>query len=248
MAAVREPERRERELFGRLRLALPKLDALLRAEGFVVGPDRWQNVYDLLLALQASRRMPPQAAALRPLLTPLFCRDADEQTRFAEVFRRWLEALSTEPDAVDEPPLVERALPPDPPPQPSRRRLIIGLLLGALALAAVSYGVVYFSAKEPPATEQKLPEPPPSTEPSGKTDQPAESLIPQPLPPRTPLEQPQTQRRQSGLVEHYRADVESIARVGTHWLSRCALAELESGAAPPYGPGRGAASCDYAGC
>ena len=70
MAAAREPERRERELFGRLRLALPRLDTLLRAEGFVVGPDRWQNVYDLLLALEARGRMPPQAAALRSLLTP----------------------------------------------------------------------------------------------------------------------------------------------------------------------------------
>lgn len=189
MDAAREPEWRERELFGRLRLALPKLDAL-RAEGFVVGPARWQNVYDLLLAMQAGQRMPARAAALRPLLSPLFCRDADEQARFAQVFRRWLEALSTEPGAVDEPPATDKEATPEPPPQPSRRRLIIGLLLGALVLAAVSYGVVYFWVEEPPATERKLPENTLSTEPSATKVQSTESLTPQLLSPRTPLEPP----------------------------------------------------------
>ncbi|MDZ7621117.1 MAG: hypothetical protein U5O69_01265 [Candidatus Competibacteraceae bacterium] len=137
-----DPERRERELLGRLRLTLPRLDALLRAEGFGVGPDRWQNAYDLLLALQERGRMPARAAALRPLLAPLFCRDAQEQARFAPVFQRWLDELAQESTAAAEGRVIPPETPPQPPPPPPWRRLILGLLLGILVLAAATYGVV----------------------------------------------------------------------------------------------------------
>lgn len=39
-AHARDPDQRERTLLGRLGGTLPQLDALLRAEGFAVGPDR----------------------------------------------------------------------------------------------------------------------------------------------------------------------------------------------------------------
>jgi len=151
-AHARDPDQRERTLLGRLGGTLPQLDALLRAEGFAVGPDRWQNVYDLLLALQERGRMPARAAALQPLLAPLFCRDANEQARFAPAFQRWVDGLAPEPAAVAEGPAKP---PPElpPPPRPPLRWLILGLLLGALALAATTYGVVRYLAdqKSPPA-------------------------------------------------------------------------------------------------
>lgn len=109
-AVAQTPDQRERELLGRLRLTLPRLDALLRAEQFVIGPDCWQNAYDLLLALQARGRLPARAAELRPLLAPLFCRSADEQARFDQVFQCWLEELVQSPETGGQgaEPLVEQ--------------------------------------------------------------------------------------------------------------------------------------------
>ena len=43
---------------------LPDLARLLGAADLAVGPDRWQNVYDLLLALQSRRRLPATMAGL----------------------------------------------------------------------------------------------------------------------------------------------------------------------------------------
>ena len=223
-APARDPERRERALLGRLRLTLPRLDALLRAEGFVVGPDRWQNAYDLLLALQERGRMPTQAAALRPLLAPLFCRDANEQARFAPVFRRWLDELAREPAAVAEGPATRKEAPPEPPPKPSLRWLILGLLLGALALVAVTYGVVRYRSEPQGPIEKPLPSPSP-VEPSGSTAQPAETLKPQPLPPRAPLEQPslnpanQALLRTAGLLAALLPALLLFGYLGARWLN-----------------------------
>ncbi len=189
-AHARGPDQRERTLLGRLGGTLPQLDALLRAEGFAVGPDRWQNVYDLLLALQERGRMPARAAALQPLLAPLFCRDANEQARFALTFRRWVDGLAPEPAAVAEGPAPRPRPPPKPlpPPRPPLRWLILGLLLGALVLAATTYGVVrYLADPEPPPPEIV----PRTTQPDAASGTPVRSdasLQPRPLPPRAPPE------------------------------------------------------------
>lgn len=188
-ARERDPAQREQALLGRLGATLPQLDALLRAEGFVVGPDRWQNAYDLLLALQERGRMPARAAALQPWLAPLFCRDANEQARFAPVFQRWVDGLAPEPPDVAKGPAPRPKPPPEPePPEPlSLRRLILGLLLSVLALAATIYGVNYLPEKEPaPFTEP--PPPPPPDDISGTPVRADSSLQPQPLPPRAPTE------------------------------------------------------------
>jgi len=184
---ARDPARRERELLGRLGETLPRLDALLRAEGFLVGPDHWQNAYDLLIALQERGRMPARAAALQALLAPLFCRDANEQARFAEVFQRWVDGLAPEPAAVAAGPAPRPKPPPEPPPRPSPRRLILGLLLGVLALAATIYGVVLYLPGQKTAPVTESPQPPRSSA-SGASVQSDPSLQPRPLPPRAPPE------------------------------------------------------------
>lgn len=229
-AQTEDPSERERELLGRLRLTLPRLDALLRAEGFVVGPDRWQNVYDLLVELQTRNRLPYRAEALRPLLAPLFCRNADEQARFARVFGTWLDEIERSPGIVSERAVMRRTEPPPaPPPKPSLHRLIIGLVLGALVLAVVGYGIArYVLVDELPVPP--LPSPP-AVEGSGETAQPTEPpgagkvLVPQPLPPRTPLEQPslnaanQALLRTAGLLATLLPAFLLAGWLGARWLS-----------------------------
>jgi len=83
-------------LLARYHRALPRLAVLLRGSGLPVGPDRWQNVYNLLLALNAQGRLPQRSADLEHLIAPLLCRSVEEQRQFGERFAHWLAGL--EPD------------------------------------------------------------------------------------------------------------------------------------------------------
>ncbi|MDX1656575.1 MAG: hypothetical protein R3310_15310, partial [Candidatus Competibacteraceae bacterium] len=182
---------RQRQLLARLGLSLPRLDTLLRAEGFVIGPDRWQNVYDLLLALQEQGRLPERAGELGPWLTPLLCQDAREQARFAPLFRRWLEEQPKQPGIPEARPAAVKP-PPEPPPPPSLRWLIVGLVLGVLVLAGGTYGVMrYLASSETVDVIQPPRLAPPSTGPGPDTVGPLDQVLKlQPLPPRAPVPSP----------------------------------------------------------
>ncbi len=69
---------------------LDGLDALLRAENMLCGPDIWQLVFMLLKRLEQQNRLPDDAHQLAPLLGPLFCRNPEDQARFRVLFKQWL--------------------------------------------------------------------------------------------------------------------------------------------------------------
>lgn len=77
-------------LLARYHRALPRLAVLLRGAELSASPDRWQNVYDLLVALNAQGRLRQQATDLEPLLAPLLCSSARGQQQFGVLFKRWL--------------------------------------------------------------------------------------------------------------------------------------------------------------
>jgi formylglycine-generating enzyme required for sulfatase activity len=120
---------------------IAELDGLLRRAGLRAGPDRWRNVHDLLALLAARRALPEQPLALSPLLAPLFCRSADEQRRFHELYRQWLGAPAGAA-AQRDPAVTARQA------EVRRRRLPQVplrwvLLLLALLIAAIALGLRY---------------------------------------------------------------------------------------------------------
>jgi len=124
---------------------------LLRGSGLPVGPDLWQNVYDLLLALNAQGRLPQRSADLEHLIAPLLCRSVEEQRQFGERFAHWLAGLEpdlrgseTEAAATT----ADTDAPPQPPPSPSS------------------------SNKQPPSPPSADIQPPPPPETKGLTLQP----------------------------------------------------------------------------
>ena len=70
--------------------ALPDLALRLESAGMRRGPDRWQNVLDLLLAYSAQNRLPQNSADLRAVLVPLLCSSAEETVQFDHLFPAWL--------------------------------------------------------------------------------------------------------------------------------------------------------------
>jgi hypothetical protein len=93
----------------RYRQALPDLALRLRNAGLSIGPDRWQNVYDLLLALAERGQLPEEASALEPLIGPLLCRSGQEQRALGTVFRDWVDGLA--PGLRGAEPVAERVRP-----------------------------------------------------------------------------------------------------------------------------------------
>ena len=168
--------------------ALPRLAVLLRGAGLPASPDRWQNVYDLLLALNARGRLPERTADLEPLLAPLLCRSEQEQRQLGELFARWLTGLEPELRGAEEgaAPTPDRPPPPEPPPLPRLR----GWLLGFAVLMAAVAGAIYWYHVTQLSTPTQETSSPPETPPSRRPLEPtAEELPLEPVPPRTPLEQ-----------------------------------------------------------
>nr|VFJ59876.1 MAG: hypothetical protein BECKFW1821B_GA0114236_10526 [Candidatus Kentron sp. FW] len=90
--------------------ALPQLQTLLRGTDITVTPGVWLGVHDLLLRLDQEGRLPPLArfGDLRALLSPLLCRNPEEQRRFKEIFRDWhIQVQAIQPDAVPGPETAE---------------------------------------------------------------------------------------------------------------------------------------------
>ncbi len=207
----------------RYHCALPRLAALLRGAGLPVGLDRWQNIYDLLLALNAQDRLPQQAADLEHLIAPLLCRSVEEQRQFGELFAQWLAGL--EPDLRGPGEEVAAATsdtdtPPQPPPLPRLRWWLSGLALLFLVLAGTRYWYHIQSQPSPsppPPNEQALllPDSEPTSSPSQPADKPVLPTTPspetkgptlEPVPPRTPLDGPT-------LGPVYRAWLETLGDV-----------------------------------
>jgi len=179
-------------LLARYHHALPRLAVLLRGAELSASPDRWQNVYDLLVALNAQGRLPQQATKLEPLLAPLLCSSAREQQQFGVLFKRWLADPETDlPGPEDGAEAAEIRQEPEPPPAPRLRWWLIGLA----ALLAVLIAAFYWdSLTQQQGGEQPIPpvEPiAPRPSPGGEPPPPeAPGLEPQPVPPRTRLETP----------------------------------------------------------
>jgi hypothetical protein len=196
MSAAQQPDSlRPRGLLHRLSGAdgLEALHALLRADGFAVSADRWQNVYDLLLALQQRGAAPTDLRRLRPLLAPLFCRGEREQRRFGQLFELWLRGLDgragadLDDQATDHPP---------PLPRPRWGRIAAYWLAALLLLlAAGGAGLWWWQQRIEPvpvasaiATEQ--PSPATRIAPDGDAQPNLWARPPAALPPRRPLECP----------------------------------------------------------
>lgn len=67
-----------------------QLDVELRAEGMTYGPDVWLRVYQLVERLKQKGPLPEDKRKLMPLMRPLFCRNPEEQARFAFLFEQCL--------------------------------------------------------------------------------------------------------------------------------------------------------------
>jgi formylglycine-generating enzyme required for sulfatase activity len=171
--------------------ALPRLAVLLRAAGLPMGPDRWQNVYDLLVALNARGRLPARPAELAPLIAPLLCRSAQEQAQFDSLFAGWLADLAPEHRGAPAETAPASAAPAEAPP-PALPRLRWWLLGLALLLAVLSSGLYWYHyAHQPlPAELPAQPEPiPPPSRPPPEPPPTAELAL-EPIAPRTPPERP----------------------------------------------------------
>ncbi|WP_243725231.1 formylglycine-generating enzyme family protein [Candidatus Thiosymbion oneisti] len=184
---------------------LPRLAVLLRGAGLPVGPDRWQNIYDLLLALNAQGRLPQRAADLEYLIAPLLCRSAQELQQFGELFTHWVRDL--EPDLRGPEPgtaatTADTDAPPQSPPLPRLGWWLSGLALLFLVLAGTLYW--YHLPSQPPPSppspagqvlppspdEQVLPPPPdgqvlplPDSESISSPSPPVDKPVPPTMPP-----------------------------------------------------------------
>ena len=169
---------------------LAALHGLLRADGFDVGTDRWQNVYDLLLALQMRGQREDVPRGLRPMLAPLLCRTPAEQQRFGELFDLWCAGLDGAPKKqVRSVPAVTA----EPLPRPRWRR--IGWRLPAavalVLMLAAGASLWWYQTRPAPIPETRaLPKQQPRIIGGGEITKRPE-LAPRLLPPRRPLERPQ---------------------------------------------------------
>ncbi len=123
-------------------LPLDPLFSLLEVAGFDVTPASRVRAWRVLSSagLRASLDNP---ALLRGLLAPVFARSAEQQLRFYEVFDRFVESISREPEP-----------PPPPPKTPFLKKYRHLLALTALALAAL---LAYFLWPKP--APSVIPEP-----------------------------------------------------------------------------------------
>ena len=130
----------------KLRLPLESLADLLRAEGFVLGPDSLLAMQRVLAAPELGQAGSPELLA--SLLAPIVCRDRAEQERFHRLFKQHLAELAALP-------LCEEGGLSDELPPPRRRKL----LWGAVALAALGIALWFggpalfdrmFPTPEPP--------------------------------------------------------------------------------------------------
>ena len=180
--------------------ALADLDRRLRKAGIAVGPDRWQNVYDLLLERAARGRLPTCADGLEPLIAPLLISSAADQRRFSGLFQDWLEDLTPEARGSARVPLeVTEALSSAPEPVIPGPRLRWPVLALVLALLVALGGVYWSERSQPPPTplEQTDPgalQPPP--EPDLEQREPAELET---AAPRTPIPEPLLDRHHRSL-------------------------------------------------
>jgi formylglycine-generating enzyme required for sulfatase activity len=134
---------------------LRSLDALLRRDGMLRGPDVWQSVYDLLVRLDAQGRLPDDERWLAPLLGPLLCRNPEEQRRFPRLFEEWLTVGRPQaPEAIIRSPL-----------QPERSRWWQGLntfdrrwRIATLLLLLAILGVAALILTKPPPEPIAKPE------------------------------------------------------------------------------------------
>ncbi len=138
---------------------LGSLDALLRAEGFAHGSDRWLNVHDLLARKAGRGGLPEDPSGMRLLLAPLFCRSPEEQARFAGVFQRWLEQVA--------PPGEKESVTPEPPVEQERRKTrrhpitaFWPYLMGVMVLLAGGAWLIWYLSKPPVPPPQPQAKPP----------------------------------------------------------------------------------------
>lgn len=147
-----------------------QLDAALRAEDMMYGPDVWLRVHELALRLDYYHAPPSDLRQLLPMLRPLFCRNPEEQQRFTFLFEQCLNASEkpqnlTSVNRIDTP--QQRAI--DDSLEKAARIKRYWLWSGGLLLIVVAT-VITLNWPKP----QKIEEPPKSpatiTQPDKKTD------------------------------------------------------------------------------
>ena len=188
-AAPGAPPDRPPGPLARYHQALPGLAGLLRGADLSVGPDRWQNLYDLLAALAAQGRLPAGAAGLAPLIAPLVCRSEQEQQAFPALFARWLEGLAPDlrgPGPAAPAPAAARSGQTGPAPAPRLRWWLLGLML----LFAALLGAAYWAQRPDPPTVAETPSAAVPDVPVTPPPEPPPPNVPPPPPPAAPTPPP----------------------------------------------------------
>ena len=151
------------------------LAARLRAADISAAPDQLAAAIDLVYRLQLSERDDArrQLGDYRALLAPIFCRSAEEQELFHDLYTTWAKEKEATQEVPDTPAASEPQPPPKPPP---KNQTWVGFLIFAIIA-----GFFIFRLLNPatsPEAEQEESLPTPTRTPAGETPPTQQSPIP----------------------------------------------------------------------
>jgi formylglycine-generating enzyme required for sulfatase activity len=140
-------------------LNLDTLNVLLVREKMAHSPDVWLNIHQLLAARAMQGRLPNTAEELTNLLSPLVCKNPQQQYRMLAVITEWLSGQKTAVQAQVSSPEQSTAMAWSKRIRQFNRRSLYGLAVLLLLLLGLAFAIVY----RPPDSDSKLPPPTPDT-------------------------------------------------------------------------------------
>ncbi len=141
-------------------LNLDALNVLLVREKMAHSPDVWLNIHQLLASRAMQGRLPNTAEELTNLLSPLVCKNPQQQYRMLAVINEWLSGQKTAAvQAQISSPEQSTAMAWSKRIRQFNRRSLYGLAILLLLLLGLAFAIVY----RPPDSDSKLPPTTPDT-------------------------------------------------------------------------------------